>query len=96
MKLTQKKCSSKLPNTKSAKALSCEMLSKSALFSGLVWMRRDAVRTNWPTQALKPERNALKGCSRVSTNAQTVNCTRKCIGSGSVEGARTKLPTSTT
>jgi hypothetical protein len=68
IKLTQKKCNSKLPNTKSANALSCEMLSKLALFSGLVWMRRDAVRTNWPTQALKPERKALKGCSRVSNS----------------------------
>lgn len=25
-------------------------------------MRRDAVSTNWPTVALKPERNALNGC----------------------------------
>lgn len=46
IKLTQKKCNSRLPNTKSANARSCEMLSKSALFSGLVWMRREAVRTN--------------------------------------------------
>lgn len=67
IKLTQKKCNSRLPNTKSANALSCEMLSKLALFSGLVWMRSDAVSTNWPTQALKPERKALKGCSRVSS-----------------------------
>jgi hypothetical protein len=37
------------------------MFSKSALFSGLVWMRSEAVRTNWPTVALKPERKALKG-----------------------------------
>lgn len=36
MKFTQKKCNSKLPNMKSANARSCEMLSKSALFSGLV------------------------------------------------------------
>lgn len=33
----------------------------SALFSGFVWMRRLAVRTNWPTVAEKPDRNALKG-----------------------------------
>jgi hypothetical protein len=38
------------------------MFSNSALFSGLVWMRSEAVRTNWPTVALKPERKALKGC----------------------------------
>lgn len=25
-------------------------------------MRKLAVRTNWPTVALKPERKALKGC----------------------------------
>lgn len=37
------------------------MLPKSALFSGFVWMRRDAVSTNCPTVAAKPERNALKG-----------------------------------
>lgn len=30
-------------------------------------MRREAVSTNWPTVALKPERNALKGwCKSVS------------------------------
>lgn len=28
----------------------------------LVCMRREMVRTNWPTQAPKPERKALKGC----------------------------------
>jgi hypothetical protein len=64
MKLTQKKCSNKLPKTKSAKARSCEMLSNSDMFSGFVWMRSEAVRTNWPTVALKPERKALKGCLR--------------------------------
>jgi hypothetical protein len=66
MKLMQKKCNSIDPSTKSANARSCEMLSKSALFSGLVWMRSEAVRTNWPTVALKPERKALKGCNFVS------------------------------
>ena len=25
-------------------------------------MRNEAVRTNWPTVALKPDRKALKGC----------------------------------
>lgn len=34
---------------------------KSSLFSALVCMRREAVRTNWPTVALKPDRKALKG-----------------------------------
>lgn len=61
MKLMQKKCRINEPKTKSANARSCEMFSNSALFSGLVWMRREAVRTNWPTVALKPERKALKG-----------------------------------
>lgn len=41
--------------------LSCEIFSKSALFAGLVCMRRLAVRTNCPTVAPKPERKALKG-----------------------------------
>ena len=36
-------------------------LLNSALFSGFVWMRKLAVRTNWPTVALKPARKALKG-----------------------------------
>jgi hypothetical protein len=62
IKLTQKKCSSSDPKTKSAKARSCEMLWNSTLFSGFVCMRRLAVSTNWPTVALKPERKALKGC----------------------------------
>lgn len=51
-----------LPSTKSANARSCEMAPNSALLSGFVWMRSDAVSTNWPTVALKPERKALKGC----------------------------------
>jgi hypothetical protein len=62
IKFTQKKCSNNEPSTKSANARSCEMFSNSALFSGFVWMRSEAVRTNWPTVALKPERKALKGC----------------------------------
>lgn len=66
MKFTQKKCSNNDASTKSANALSCEIVSNSALFSLFVWMRSDAVRTNWPTQALKPERKALKGCARYS------------------------------
>ena len=61
MKFTQKKCNNSDPNTKSANARSCEILSKSALFSGFVWIRSEAVRTNWPTVALKPERKALNG-----------------------------------
>ena len=61
MKLMQKKCKISEPKTKSANARSCEMLWNSALFSGLVWMRSEAVRTNWPTVALKPARKALKG-----------------------------------
>jgi hypothetical protein len=44
--------------------LSWEMLSKSALFSGFVCMRKLTVRTNWPTVAEKPERKALKGYDR--------------------------------
>lgn len=49
---------------------SWEMLSKSALFSGLVCMRKLTVRTNWPTVAEKPERNALKGCGGISLSAR--------------------------
>jgi hypothetical protein len=37
------------------------MEPKSALFWGLVWILKLAVRTNWPTVAEKPERKALKG-----------------------------------
>jgi hypothetical protein len=66
MKFTQKKCSNNDASTKSANALSCEIVSNSALFSLFVWMRSDAVRTNWPTQALKPERKALKGCAHIN------------------------------
>lgn len=62
MKLMQKKCRIREPKTKSAKARSCEMLSKSALFSGFVCMRSEAVSTNWPTVALNPDRKALNGC----------------------------------
>src|SRR4051812_12313769 len=39
------------------------MLLNSPRFSGFVCMRRLAVRTNWPTVALKPERKALNGCT---------------------------------
>lgn len=42
--------------------LSCDMLPKSALFSGFVWILKLAVSTNWPTVAANPERKALKGC----------------------------------
>jgi hypothetical protein len=37
------------------------MVPNSVLFSGFVWMRSEAVRTNWPTVALNPERKALNG-----------------------------------
>ncbi len=40
---------------------SCDTALNSARFSTFVWMRKLAVRTNWPTVALKPERKALKG-----------------------------------
>lgn len=61
MKLMQKKCRIKLPTTKSANALSGDTAGKSDLLLSVVWMRREAVRTNWPTVAEKPERKALKG-----------------------------------
>jgi hypothetical protein len=84
MKLTQNPCRIKLPNTKSANALSeltlplpSSMISPvtpstvlvvaffaAAIPAGarsLVCMRSEAVRTNWPTAAEKPERKALKG-----------------------------------
>ena len=55
--------------TKAAGAnLSCDMVPNSALFSGLVWILKLAVSTNWPTVAAKPERNALKGCSTSVTS----------------------------
>lgn len=41
--------------------LSTDIRSNSALFSGLVCMRKLAVSTNWPTVAEKPERKALNG-----------------------------------
>lgn len=88
MKLTQNPCRIRLPNTKSANALSVLTLPVStssplepsidfgavffaaieALDGGRseVCMRSDAVRTNWPTDALKPERKALKGYRLVS------------------------------
>jgi hypothetical protein len=37
------------------------MLTNSALFSGFVCILKLAVSTNWPTVALKPDKNALKG-----------------------------------
>jgi hypothetical protein len=40
---------------------SWEMLLNSERFSGFVWIRKLAVRTNWPTVALKPARKALNG-----------------------------------
>jgi hypothetical protein len=46
---------------------SVDTLLNSAAFSGFVWMRRLAVRTNWPTVALKPERKALKGCRKIES-----------------------------
>lgn len=41
--------------------LSGDTDGKSDLFPSAVWIRREAVRTNWPTVAEKPERKALKG-----------------------------------
>ncbi len=83
MKFTQKPCRIKLPNTKSANALSVltfpsstsSPLTASTVFDVVffvavdapvggrsdVCIRREAVRTNWPTAAQKPERKALKG-----------------------------------
>jgi hypothetical protein len=65
-KLNTKKCSTMEPRAKSANALAenedpcksrkgCKYLSgetslNSDLFSGLTCARRDAVRTNWPTE----------------------------------------------
>jgi len=72
MKLTQKKWRSRLPKMKSANALSFDVLSNSALFSGFVWIRKLAVSTNWPTVALKPDRNALKG--KFPAITQYTNC----------------------
>lgn len=46
---------------KSANARSWEIFSNSAWLTMFVCMRSEAVRTNWPTVALKPERKALKG-----------------------------------
>jgi hypothetical protein len=85
IKFTQNPCNIRLPNTKSAKALSL-LTSRSsastpspptlsnffaaAFFASaeaiggnrsVVCMRREAVRTNWPTAAEKPERKALNG-----------------------------------
>lgn len=40
---------------------SSDILLNSSRFSGFVCMRREAVRTNWPTVELKPARKALKG-----------------------------------
>ena len=37
-------------------------LANSALFCGLHWILNEAVSTNCPTVALKPDRKALKGC----------------------------------
>jgi len=108
MKFTQKKCSIRLPKTKSANALrnhnftlayapsyrvqsaadgkqtyrSCDTVLNSDLFSGFVCIRKEAVRTNWPTVALKPERKALKGwsggdfvsvCSKIITESSPGN-----------------------
>ena len=39
--------------------LSGETFGKSDLLASVVWMRRETVRTNWPTQAPKPDRKAL-------------------------------------
>ena len=90
MKLTQKKCSIKLPNTKSANALclllaavrirlhrmpylSSLMPSNSFLFSGFVCILKLAVRTNWPTVALKPDKKALKGYESMSVTVHHKN-----------------------
>src|SRR5690349_9530919 len=40
--------------------------------SSLVCIRREAVRTNWPTAAQKPERKALNGCARSQGTGQHI------------------------
>jgi lauroyl/myristoyl acyltransferase len=47
---------------------SFETVLNSAAFSGLVCIRKLAVRTNCPTVALNPARNALNGYTTVSSH----------------------------
>ena len=50
------------------------MLSNSFLFCGLHWMRNEAVSTNCPTVALKPDRKALNGCFNPGAKRQPKVC----------------------
>lgn len=72
-KLYTKKCSTIEPRVKSANARSGETSLNSERFSGLTCARREAVRTNWPTQLAKPARKALNG--KLVTSTQYANCT---------------------
>lgn len=80
---------------------SCEMLWNSSLFAGFVCILKLAVRTNWPTVALKPARKALKGYCSVShvpaRNFAMVPGKFSCDGKGGRGGGRerTKFPAST-
>ena len=38
-----------------------------------VCIRNEAVRTNWPTAALKPERKALKGYSAIQVSFKFID-----------------------
>ena len=49
------------------------ILSNSFLFCGLHWMRNEAVSTNCPTVALKPDRKALNGCFNPGAKRQPKN-----------------------
>lgn len=42
--------------------LSGDTAGNSFLLDSVVWIRREAVKTNCPTVAEKPERKALNGC----------------------------------
>lgn len=61
IKFVQKTCSIRLPNIKSANALSGDTSGNSALFAVCNCIRREAVKTNCPTVAEKPARKALNG-----------------------------------
>jgi hypothetical protein len=52
---------------------SCDTVLNSPTFSGLLCMRSDAVSTNWPTVAPKPERNALNGYRTQSQISLSIN-----------------------
>lgn len=71
-KLYTKKCSTIEPKAKSANARSGETSLNSDRFPGLTCARREAVRTNCPTQLAKPARKALKG--KLVTRTQYANC----------------------